>query len=148
MILPRIGRIAWNIESRPDLAEPPAESPSTMYSSLSRRVGRAAVGQLARQADRVERALAADQLAGLRAAMRARAAEIALVTIVLASAGLRSNQSVEPFVAGPLHERLGLGVAELGLGLALELRLAELDRDDRGQALADVVAGERCRPSP
>ena len=30
MILPRIGRIAWNIESRPDLAEPPAESPSTM----------------------------------------------------------------------------------------------------------------------
>ena len=30
MILPRIGRIAWNIESRPDFAEPPAESPSTM----------------------------------------------------------------------------------------------------------------------
>ena len=30
MILPRIGRIAWYIESRPDLAEPPAESPSTM----------------------------------------------------------------------------------------------------------------------
>ena len=30
MILPRMGRIAWNIESRPDLAEPPAESPSTM----------------------------------------------------------------------------------------------------------------------
>ncbi|SLH24135.1 Uncharacterised protein [Mycobacteroides abscessus subsp. abscessus] len=30
MILPRSGRIAWYIESRPDLAEPPAESPSTM----------------------------------------------------------------------------------------------------------------------
>ena len=41
-----------------------------------------------------------------------------------------------------LHEGLGLGVAELGLGLALELRLGELDRDDRGQALAHVVAGE------
>ena len=29
MILPRSGRIAWNIESRPLFAEPPAESPST-----------------------------------------------------------------------------------------------------------------------
>src|SRR2546427_474754 len=33
MILPRSGRIAWNIESRPLFAEPPAESPSTTYSS-------------------------------------------------------------------------------------------------------------------
>ena len=30
MILPRMGRIAWKRESRQDLAEPPAESPSTM----------------------------------------------------------------------------------------------------------------------
>jgi hypothetical protein len=37
---------------------------------------------------------------------------------------------------------LDLGVAELGLGLALELRVGQLDADDRGQALADVVAGE------
>ena len=35
-----------------------------------------------------------------------------------------------------------LGVAELGLGLALELRLGELDADDRRQALAHVLAGE------
>ena len=28
-ILPRIGRMAWNSGSRPPLAEPPAESPST-----------------------------------------------------------------------------------------------------------------------
>jgi hypothetical protein len=33
-------------------------------------------------------------------------------------------------------------VAQLGLGLPLELRLGQLDRDDRGQALADVLAGE------
>ena len=39
-------------------------------------------------------------------------------------------------------KRLRLGVAQLGLGLALELRLAQLDRDDRGEALADVLAGE------
>ena len=29
-ILPRIGRIAWYFGLRPDFAEPPAESPSTM----------------------------------------------------------------------------------------------------------------------
>ena len=34
-ILPRIGKIAWNSRSRPDFAEPPAESPSTMKSSVS-----------------------------------------------------------------------------------------------------------------
>ena len=33
-ILPRSGRIAWKRRSRPCLAEPPAESPSTRYSSL------------------------------------------------------------------------------------------------------------------
>ncbi|CFN63695.1 Uncharacterised protein [Bordetella pertussis] len=33
--LPRRGRMAWNLRSRPCLAEPPAESPSTMYSSHS-----------------------------------------------------------------------------------------------------------------
>ncbi|RPK47495.1 hypothetical protein EES39_11520 [Streptomyces sp. ADI92-24] len=41
-----------------------------------------------------------------------------------------------------LDEGLRLGVAQLGLGLTLELRLAQLHRDDRGQTLADVLAGE------
>ena len=34
-ILPRIGRIAWNSRFRPDFADPPAESPSTIKSSVS-----------------------------------------------------------------------------------------------------------------
>ena len=38
--------------------------------------------------------------------------------------------------------RLDLGVAELVLGLRLELRLEQLDADDRGQALAHVLAGQ------
>src|SRR6266545_5659592 len=41
-----------------------------------------------------------------------------------------------------LHERLGLGVAKLGLGLSLELRLGKLDRDDRRQPFSDVLARE------
>ena len=41
-----------------------------------------------------------------------------------------------------LHEGLGLGVAELGLGLAFELRVGELDGDHGGQAFTHVVAGE------
>ena len=63
----------------------------------------------------------------LRAAMRACADETALLTTTLASAGLDSNQCVKLLVAHSLHERLHLGVTELGLGLALELRLSDLD---------------------
>ena len=47
--LPRSGRIACVLRSRPCLAEPPAESPSTMNSSLLAGIGRRAVGQLAGQ---------------------------------------------------------------------------------------------------
>ena len=41
-----------------------------------------------------------------------------------------------------LHEGLRFGVAELGLGLAFELRVGELDGHDGGQAFAHVVAGQ------
>ena len=39
-------------------------------------------------------------------------------------------------------QRGDLGVAQLGLGLTLELRVLELDRDERREALAHVLAGE------
>ena len=47
----------------------------------------------------------------------------------------------------PLHDRTldkaaNLGIAELRLGLALELRLVQADADNRAQALTAVVAGE------
>ena len=41
-----------------------------------------------------------------------------------------------------LGEGLCLRVTQLGLGLALELRLRNLNRDDRGQALTHVFTGE------
>src|SRR5690349_16000527 len=45
-------------------------------------------------------------------------------------------------VDGLLHEALDRRVAELGLRLALELRVGDLHRDDRGETLAHVLAGE------
>ena len=106
------------------------------------RVALLAVGELARQRHPVERALADDEVARLAGGL----------------AGARGREALldDPAAVGRvllevLGDRLGeraldlardLGVAELGLGLALELRLGELDADDRGQALADVVAGE------
>src|SRR6185503_233926 len=45
-------------------------------------------------------------------------------------------------VDGGLDERAHRGVAELRLGLTLELRLAKLDRDDRDQPFADVLADQ------
>jgi hypothetical protein len=54
----------------------------------------------------------------------------------------------QPLVDGSLDEPLDGRVPELGLGLAFELGLADLHRDDRGQGLADVLAPGDSRPSP
>src|SRR5690606_26445082 len=96
-----------------------------------------AVGELAGEAGPAEGALALDELAGL--ARR--------------GAGLRAERDLldDPFgvvrvVVEPLGELLAdealdgalhLGVAELGLGLALELRLGDLHAQDGGEALAE-----------
>src|SRR6201999_2229319 len=92
MIFPRNGRIAWNIESRPLLAEPPAESPSTTYNSDLR-------GSVERQSasfpgspPRSVALLRRTNSRAFRAAIRACADDTALLTTVLASLGLASNQ--------------------------------------------------------
>src|SRR5687768_18409886 len=41
-----------------------------------------------------------------------------------------------------LDDALDLGVAQLGLGLALELGLLDLDMEHAGETLADVLAGQ------
>ena len=92
-ILPRIGRIAWNLESRPPLAEPPAESPSTTYSSDSRGSVDWQSASLPGSELDSSRPLRRVRSRACRAARRARAAWVALRTIDLPSVGLRSNQS-------------------------------------------------------
>ena len=142
-ILPRIGRIAWIRGSRPPLAEPPAESPSTMKTSHSSGLVDWQSLQLAGQPAAAEQALAvAGLLAGLAGRDPGDRRGLALADDQLALAGVLLEPVAQPGVHHLLHEGPRLGVAQLGLGLALELRLGQLDRDDRGQPLPDVVAGQ------
>ena len=106
------------------------------------RVALLAVGQLARQRAAVERALAADEIARLaRRLARARGID-RLADDPARDAGVLLEEGAELVVDDRLDDALDLGVAELGLGLPLELRMRNLDADDRGQPLADVVAAD------
>ena len=92
MILPRSGRIAWFDLSRACLAEPPAESPSTMKSSVSSgsRIWQSANFFAMPPPNAPFRRV---RSRALRAAWRARAAEIAFMMICFASVGFSSRNS-------------------------------------------------------
>ncbi len=96
--LPRSGRIAWVSLSRPILAEPPAESPSTRNNSLRASLGRLAIGQLAGQHGDAGALVLLDLLAG---ALRAPAP-----AITTSSASLRPSFDVlvEPELELRAHE--------------------------------------------
>ena len=79
----------------------------------------------------------------LRAATRARGrVRCAFLTILLGLGGVLLEPVGQLLVGGLLDQRAHRDVAELALGLALELRVAEPHRDDGGEALADVLALE------
>ena len=92
-ILPRSGRMACVSGLRPCLAEPPAESPSTMYTSQRsgsfEEQSASLPGMPKDSSGDLRRALSR----ALRAARRACEAMMALRMISLAGPGLRSNQS-------------------------------------------------------
>ena len=101
-----------------------------------------AVGELARQRHALERALAprqlarlAGRLAGARGRDRLRDDLPRVLRVLLEELG-------ELLVDDLLDEALDRRVAELRLRLALELRVAQLDRDHGGEPLADVLALE------
>ena len=115
----------------------------------ARRIALLAVGELARQRQAVERALADHEVARLAGGLaRARRAVRHFSMIRRPSPGFSSRYWPTGVRDRGLDLALDLGVAELGLRLALELRLGELDADDRRQAFADVVAGEVARRRP
>src|SRR4051794_30198801 len=106
-----------------------------------RRIALLAVGELAWQRAAVERALAAHEIARLaRRFARARRVDR------LADDAPRDRRVLleiraELVVENRLDDALHFGVAELRLGLTLELRVRNLDADDRGETFADVLAG-------
>ena len=106
------------------------------------RVAFLAVGQLARQRHALEGALADDQVAGLAGRLAGPGGGERLLDDPPAVGRVLVQVLADPLGDGRLDLALDLGVAELGLGLALELRVDELDADDRRQAFAHVVAGE------
>ena len=140
-ILPRSGSTACVERSRPCLAEPPAESPSTMkISAISGSLTMQSASLPGRPMPPIADLRAVSR--ALRAAARAREASTALRTILSASFGFSSRNSASFALTTEETKPCMPGVAELGLRLALELRVGQLDRDDRGQALADVLALE------
>ena len=105
-----------------------------------RGVVRAAVGELARHGRRLEQRLAPREVARL-ARRHPRPGRLGGLGHRLTGLGGMLLEPVgEPVVGGLLDQRPHLGVAELRLGLALELRVAQLHRQDRGEPLTDVLA--------
>ena len=114
-----------------------------------RRVLDRAVGELAGQGRVLERRLASGQVARLARGRPGPRRVDALADHARgrpagSPRGTPIGARTRPSCTKPCHA----GVAELGLGLALELRIGQLGRDHRGQALADVLAGQVRRPCP
>src|SRR5438876_21032 len=105
-----------------------------------RRVIDRAVRELARQRHAVERALAAGQLARLARGLARVASRERLVDDLLRLGRVLLEELRELDVDRLLDETAHPGIAELRLRLALELRHSELDGDDSGEALADILA--------
>ena len=67
---------------------------------------------------------------------------MAFSRIARPTAGFSSKKIVQLLGDDGVHQGADLAVAQLGLGLALELGLGQLDGDDAGQALPAVLAGD------
>ena len=104
------------------------------------RVALRAIGQLGGQPLVVAPALAR-QLAGLARGLARLGGAHALVDDLARGGGIFLEGLGQLLVDDLLHEALEVGVAQLGLRLALELRIWHAHRDDGAEALADIVAG-------
>ena len=132
--------MAWKCLSRPCLALPPALLDDEDFTLGGVALG--AVGQLSGQRRGLQRRLAAGQVAGLAGGLPGAGGGEALVQHGTGRRGVLLQVGGQLLADHGIHQRADLAVAQLGLGLALELGLHQLDGHDGGQALAHVVAGQ------
>ena len=101
-----------------------------------------AVCELARQGSGIERRLAARHFARLLRRLTGAGRGLCLLDDGTGDLRIFLEEGHQLFGDHRVDQRTHIAVAELGLGLALELRFLQLDRDDGGQALARVLALE------
>ena len=101
-----------------------------------------AVGELARQARHLEGVLAARELACLAGGFARTGGHDGLLDDALRDGWVLIEVLGEALRDDRVDDAADLGIAELRLRLALKLRLADLEADDTGQALAHIVARE------
>ena len=105
-------------------------------------VAHGAIGELAGESGAFERTLAAREVAGLAGGGAGFASLDGLLHDHLRRLGVLVKIFGETLVDGADDKTAHLGIAELGLGLAFELRLVQAYGDDGGKALATILAGE------
>ena len=139
-ILPRKGSTAWFSRWRACLAEPPAESPSTMKSSDFDGIALLAIGELAGKRRDIERALAPRELARLARGFARGCGFDHLRDDRPCFRGMLLEPGAQLLVHQVLDHRPHFGGDELVLGLGGELRVRHLDGEHAGQRLARVIA--------
>ena len=107
-----------------------------------RRVAVAAVGELAGQRAALERVLPAREFLRLARRLAAARGADALLDDLLRDRRILLEVLRERGDHEAVDDALDFAVAELGLGLALELRLLDLHADHCGEAFADVITAE------
>ena len=106
------------------------------------RVTLVAVAQLAWEGGAFQRVLAPDVFARLSRGLSGPRGRHGLIQYCPAHRRVLLEELLQLVGHHAVHQRAHVGVAELCLGLALELRVRQLDRDDGGKALAAVLAGD------
>jgi hypothetical protein len=133
--------MAWKRRSRPCLAVPPARFTLDEIDFAAFWIAFGAVGELAGQAATVQSTLAAGKIARLASGLTGARCIDGLVDDALGDGRILLEIGAQALVHKRLHGAGDVGV-ELALGLALELRLRQLDADDGDQALAHIVAAQ------
>ena len=140
-ILPRSGMMAWKSWSRACLAEPPAESPSTRNSSRARRVLR----WCSRRACPAAPGPLTMRLRMTRCAAFRRSCALAMANCAMLLAGVRvlvQPQRRRRRLRMPSRPAPRPRASELLLGLAGELRVADLQRQHVADLVPDVLGRE------